>query len=51
MNTSPHTYDPREHVNEEPRNDLFDLMAGLIGMFTVMTLVFFGIVLFHFFTS
>lgn len=32
--------DPREHVNEEPRNDLFDLIAGVAGMAGLMTVIF-----------
>ncbi|CAM4522388.1 MULTISPECIES: YqzM family protein [Paenibacillus] len=40
--------DPREHVNEEPRNDLGDLMTGFFGMTGFMTLVFFGMVIVKF---
>ncbi|WP_211746511.1 YqzM family protein [Paenibacillus sp. Marseille-Q4541] len=41
-------YDPRSHQNEEPRNDLFDLMAGFGGMFLFMTVIFFGMVIIKF---
>ncbi|MNW56185.1 hypothetical protein D3C74_338920 [compost metagenome] len=40
--------DPREHVNEEPRNDLGDLLAGFFGMTGFMTVVFFGMVIIKF---
>ncbi|MDN4604610.1 MULTISPECIES: YqzM family protein [Paenibacillus] len=43
--------DPREHVNEEPRNDLFDLIAGVTGMAGLMTVIFFGMVIFKFLTE
>lgn len=45
------TRDPREHINEEPRNDLGDLMNGFFGMTTFMTLVFFGMVIIKFLIS
>lgn len=32
--------DPRQHVNEEPRDDFFDTALGFAGMFGFMTLVF-----------
>ncbi|WP_148505262.1 YqzM family protein [Paenibacillus beijingensis] len=32
--------DPREHVNEEPRDDLGDLMMGAVGMSAFMIIVF-----------
>ncbi|MBB3108399.1 hypothetical protein FHS18_000427 [Paenibacillus phyllosphaerae] len=32
--------DPREHYNEEPRNDFFDLMFGFGGFFGFMFVVF-----------
>ncbi|MGG1312170.1 MULTISPECIES: YqzM family protein [Cohnella] len=32
--------DPRLHVNEEPRNDLHDLVVGFSGMFGFMFVVF-----------
>ncbi|WP_166240548.1 YqzM family protein [Paenibacillus turpanensis] len=31
--------DPREHVNEEPRNDLIDTGVGFLGMFGFMLLL------------
>jgi hypothetical protein len=43
--------DPREHVNEEPRNDLFDLIVGVAGMSGLMTVIFFGMVIFKFITE
>lgn len=43
--------DPREHVNEEPRNDLGDLMAGFFGMTAFMSVVFFGMVIVKFILS
>lgn len=30
MDVNAQVRDPREHVNEEPRNDLGDLMAGFL---------------------
>ncbi|MCM3785913.1 YqzM family protein [Neobacillus mesonae] len=41
-------YDPRSHVNEEPRNDFFDLIGGFVGMFVLMTVIFFGMVIIKF---
>ena len=32
--------DPRQHVNEEPSNDLIDTGIGFIGMFAFMLVVF-----------
>ncbi|CAH1190003.1 hypothetical protein PAECIP111893_00087 [Paenibacillus plantiphilus] len=32
--------DPREHLNEEPRDDLFDVAFGFIGFFGVMFVIF-----------
>ncbi|ALS26784.1 YqzM family protein [Paenibacillus cisolokensis] len=32
--------DPRQHVNEEPRNDFLDLVVGFGGMATFMVVVF-----------
>ncbi|MCM3748178.1 YqzM family protein [Paenibacillus pasadenensis] len=32
--------DPREHVNEEPRDDLKDLMFGFGGMLGFMTVAY-----------
>lgn len=40
--------DPREHINEEPRNDFSDLMMGFLGMFGFMTIIFFGFVIIKF---
>ncbi|WP_144027162.1 YqzM family protein [Paenibacillus sp. FSL R7-0273] len=48
MELNAKTRDPREHVNEEPRNDLGDLLTGFIGMTGFMTLVFFGMVIVKF---
>lgn len=31
--------DPREHVNEEPRNDLIDVGLGFMAMFGFMLVV------------
>lgn len=36
--------DPREHVNEEPRNDLFDLGFGFGSFFAVLTIIFVGMI-------
>lgn len=43
--------DPREHINEEPRNDFGDLMAGFFGMTGFMTILFFGMVIVKFILS
>ncbi|GAA0136586.1 hypothetical protein YSY43_34270 [Paenibacillus sp. YSY-4.3] len=51
MDANTHVNDPREHINEEPRNDLFDLMNGFFGMLTVMAVIFFGMVIFKFLAS
>ncbi|MDQ6419895.1 YqzM family protein [Paenibacillus sp. LHD-117] len=32
--------DPREHVNEEPRDDLMDVVFGFGGMLGFMTIAF-----------
>lgn len=32
--------DPREHINEEPRHDLMDVVAGFGGMLGFMVVVF-----------
>ncbi|QAY68244.1 YqzM family protein [Paenibacillus protaetiae] len=32
--------DPREHVNEEPRDDLSDVVTGFGGMLAFMVVVF-----------
>lgn len=42
------TVDPREHINEEPRDDFGDLMMGAGAMFGFMTVVFFGMVIIKF---
>lgn len=36
--------DPREHVNEEPRDDLSDLVVGFGLMAGFMAVIFFGMV-------
>ncbi|MFE4713476.1 MULTISPECIES: YqzM family protein [Bacillales] len=51
MDVNAHVRDPREHVNEEPRNDLGDLMNGFFGMTTFMAVVFFGMVIIKFILS
>lgn len=51
MDVNAQVRDPREHVNEEPRNDLGDLMAGFFGMTGFMTVVFFGMVIIKFIMS
>lgn len=43
--------DPRKHVNEEPRNDFFDLMFGFGAMTGFITVVFFGMVIAKFLIS
>jgi hypothetical protein len=48
MEANVHFKDPREHVNEEPRDDFGDLMAGFGGMFLLMTVLFFGMVIIKF---
>lgn len=32
--------DPRQHINEEPRDDLQDVTMGFVGMFGFMFVVF-----------
>ncbi|GAA0397867.1 YqzM family protein [Paenibacillus motobuensis] len=51
MDANPHVNDPRQHINEEPRNDLFDLMNGFFGMLTLMAIIFFGMVILKFIAS
>jgi hypothetical protein len=51
MDVNAKVRDPREHFNEEPRNDLGDLLAGFFGMTGFMTLVFFGMVIVKFILS
>lgn len=48
MDANIHANDPRKHVNEEPRNDLFDLIVGFGGMFILMAVVFFAMVIIKF---
>lgn len=48
MDANHHVIDPREHINEEPRNDLFDLLNGFFGMLTFMFVIFFGMVIVKF---
>jgi len=43
--------DPRAHVNEEPRDDLRDVMFGFGGMLAFMTIVFFAMVIIKFVQS
>ncbi|MCY9512636.1 YqzM family protein [Paenibacillus apiarius] len=43
--------DPRQHVNEEPRNDFSDLMFGFGAMTGFMFVVFFGMVIVKFIIS
>lgn len=51
MDTNVHFNDARDHVNEEPRNDLFDLMAGVGGMTIFMTVIFASMVIIKFIIS
>lgn len=51
MDVNAHARDPREHINEEPRNDLQDLMNGFFGMATFMFVIFFGMVIIKFIIS
>ncbi|MFI2857875.1 YqzM family protein [Paenibacillus sp. JSM ZJ436] len=51
MDANVHVVDPREHVNEEPRNDFFDLMLGFGGMFALMLVIFFAMVIVKFIIS
>lgn len=48
MDVNVRVNDPREHINEEPRNDFGDLMMGFVGMFGFMTIIFFGFVIIKF---
>ncbi|WP_336784806.1 YqzM family protein [Paenibacillus sp. MMO-177] len=43
--------DPREHVNEEPRHDLMDVMTGFGGMLGFMTVFFAAAVIIKFIIS
>lgn len=51
MDANVHFNDPREHVNEEPRDDLGDLLAGFGGMFLFMAVLFFAMVIIKFIVS
>ncbi|HTG68360.1 MAG TPA: hypothetical protein VL921_03795 [Candidatus Udaeobacter sp.] len=43
--------DPREHFNEEPRDDLMDVMFGFGGMLGFMTVIFAAAVIVKFIIS
>lgn len=43
--------DPRLHINEEPRDDLKDVLVGFAAMFGFMTVVFVGAVVIKLFIS
>ena len=43
--------DPRQHVNEEPRDDLKDLLVGFGGMLGFMVVVFAAAVIVKFIIS
>lgn len=43
--------DPRKHINEEPRDDLFDLLIGFNAMTSFMFLLFGGMVIVKFMLS
>lgn len=43
--------DPREHINEEPRNDLMDVVFGFGGMLAFMVVVFAAAVIVKFIIS
>ncbi|MGN7360112.1 YqzM family protein [Paenibacillus sp. SAF-054] len=51
MDANVQANDPRKHVNEEPRNDLMDLMNGFGGMALLMTLIFAVMVIIKFVIS
>lgn len=40
-----HVQDPRQHINEEPRDDLKDVVIGFAGMLGFMVVVFAGAVI------
>jgi len=40
--------DPREHLNEEPRNDFFDVAIGFGGFFAFLFVVFAAAVIIKF---
>ncbi|WP_106766864.1 YqzM family protein [Paenibacillus faecalis] len=48
MDTNVRAVDPREHINEEPRNDFSDLVVGFTGMFAFMFVIFFAMVIIKF---
>lgn len=50
-NTQYAVEDPRAHVNQEPRDDLKDVVFGFGGMLAFMTIVFFGMVIIKFVQS
>jgi hypothetical protein len=39
MDTNVNVNDPRQHINEEPRNDFIDVAVGFAGMFGFMLVV------------
>lgn len=43
--------DPRQHINEEPRNDFADVATGFAGMFGFMVVVFTAAVVVKFIIS
>lgn len=43
--------DPRQHINEEPRNDLKDVIVGFGGMLGFMVVVFAAAVIVKFIIS
>ncbi|HIW34685.1 MAG TPA: YqzM family protein [Candidatus Paenibacillus intestinavium] len=43
--------DPRQHINEEPRDDLKDVIVGFGGMLGFMVVVFAAAVIVKFFIS
>jgi len=43
--------DPREHLNEEPRNDFFDVAIGFGGFFAFLFVVFAAAVIIKFVIS
>jgi len=43
--------DPRQHINEEPRDDLKDLVVGFGAMFSFMFVVFAAAVVIKFLIS
>ncbi|BFH60914.1 MULTISPECIES: YqzM family protein [Paenibacillus] len=51
MDTNVHINDPREHVNEEPRHDLMDVVNGFGGMALLMTVIFAAMVIIKFIIS